>query len=161
MKALLQAGKICNVHGLKGVIKIQPWTDFPEVFENFKYLIINDIRYKVNDVKYHKSSVLIKLKGIDSINDAQNLINLIAYCEKTDLALSDNTFFVADLIGCKVLEGEQEIGTLTQIITTGTADVYEIENEGNRIYLAAIKENILSIDINNKIIQVKIPEEAN
>lgn len=157
---LLQAGKICNVHGLKGTIKIQPWTDFPEVFDLFNSLIIDGTEYKVLDVKYRKSNVLVNLKGINTIELAEKFINKLVYCKKSEMQLPDDeTYFVVDLLQCEVFEDDVCVGKLTEVISTGSADVYEItNNDGKKLYLAAIKENILKIDIKNKIIHVKIPE---
>lgn len=160
--SVLEAGKICNVHGLKGTLKIQPWTDSPEVFESFRYIIIDDVKHKVLSVKYHKSSVLVNLKGIDSIDVAQKYVNKIVYCMKNDLKLSKDTYFVTDLIGCEVISDDGFSGILCNVIRTGSADVYEIKsNEGKDVYIAAIRENILDIDIKNKIIKVRIPEDMN
>ena len=160
MKEMLQAGKICNTHGIKGFVKVIPWTDFPEVFENFSVVYIDGKEYKIQQVSYKKASVLLKLSGVDTVSDAEMLKDKTLYCTKDELGdLPQNTYFVADLLGCFVYENDKCWGKLKDIISTGAADIYEIEDESRKcIYLPAIKENILSIDINEKRIEVSIPE---
>ncbi len=160
MKEMLQAGKICNTHGIKGFVKVIPWTDAPEVFENFSHIYIDEKKYKIQQVSYKKASVLLKLSGVDTVSDAEMLKDKTVYCTKDELGdLPQNTYFVADLLGCFVYENEKCLGKVKDVISTGSADVYEIEDESrNCIYLPAIKENILSIDIKEKKIQVSIPE---
>ena len=158
MDGLLEAGKICNVHGLKGTIKIQPWTDSPEVFTWLEALLIDDKFYKIENASVQKSSVLVKLSGINSANDAEKLRDKIVYCERTALGeLPQDTYFVTDLIGCEVFENGASLGKITDVMWAGGADIYEIKGEST-IYLPAIKENIIKIDIKNKIIEAKLPE---
>ena len=160
MKEMLQAGKICNTHGVKGFIKVIPWTDFPEVFENFSCVYVDGKEYEVQQVSYKKASVLLKLSGVDTVSDAEKLKDKTLYCIKNELGdLPQDTYFVADLLGCFVYEKDECLGKLKDIISTGSADVYEIEDESRKcIYLPAIKENILKIDILEKRIDVSIPE---
>ena len=160
MNKLLQAGKICNTHGVKGFVKVIPWTDYPEVFEGFSHIFVEEKKYDIEKVSYKKASVLLKLSGVDTVSDAEKLKDKTIYCTKEELGdLPQDTYFVADLLGCFVYNNDILIGKLKDIISTGSADVYEIEDESRKcIYLPAIKENILSIDITGKRIEVSIPE---
>ena len=160
MNNLLQAGKICNTHGVKGYVKIIPWTDYPEVFEDFSHIYVDEKKYEVEKVSYKKASVLLKLSGVDTVSDAEKLKDKTVYCTKEELGdLPQDTYFVADLLGCFVYNNDVLLGKLKDVIPTGSADVYEIEDESRKcIYLPAIKENILSIDIAEKRIEVSIPE---
>ena len=159
MGKMLAVGKICNTHGVRGNIKLIPWTDFPEVFENIDYITVENIRYDIKDVKYQKSNIILKLQGIDTVEEAEKLRDLTAYCEETQLEeLPEDTYYIADLIGCEVYEGENLLGKVADVFSAGGADLYEIKGKGAPIYLPAIKENVLSVDIKNKIIKVKLPE---
>ena len=159
MGKMLAVGKICNTHGVRGNIKLIPWTDFPEVFENIDYITVENIRYDIKDVKYQKSNIILKLQGIDTVEEAEKLRDLTAYCEETQFEeLPEDTYYIADLIGCEVYEGENLIGKISDVFSAGGADLYEIKGKGAPIYLPAIKENVLSVDIKNKIIKVKLPE---
>lgn len=159
MGKMLAVGKICNTHGVRGNIKLIPWTDFPEVFENIDYITVENIRYDIKDVKYQKSNIILKLQGIDTVEEAEKLRDLTAYCEETQFEeLPEDTYYIADLIGCDVYEGENLLGKVADVFSAGGADLYEIKGKGAPIYLPAIKENVLSVDIKNKIIKVKLPE---
>jgi len=160
MKELLQAGKICNTHGVRGFIKVIPWTDCPEIFENFSHIYVDEKKYEIHQVSYKKASVLLKLSGVDTVSDAEKLKDKIIYCTKDELGdLPRDTYFVADLLGCFVYDNENLLGSVKDVISTGSADVYEIEDKsGKCMYLPAIKENILCINIKEKKIQVSIPE---
>ncbi|MBO5453802.1 MAG: 16S rRNA processing protein RimM [Clostridia bacterium] len=160
MSELLEAGKICNIHGVKGYLKIFPWTDSPYIYDNFEFLIIDDTEFRIQDLKYHKNFVILKLEGIDNANEAEKFKEKIVYCRRDDIgALDEDTFFIADLISCSVIENGVELGKVIDIINTGASDIYEIQTaEKSIFYLPAVKENIVSIDIQNKIIQVKLPK---
>lgn len=159
MGKMLAVGKICNTHGVRGNIKLIPWTDFPEVFEELDYITVENVRYDIKDVKYQKSNIILKLQGIDTVEDAEKIRDLIAYCDESQLEeLPEDTYYIADLIGCEVFEDENFLGQVVDVFSAGGADLYEIKGKGAPVYLPAIKENILSVDIKNKIIKVKLPE---
>ena len=156
----LEIGKVCNVHGLRGAVKVIPWTDYPEVFEEIETVLVNDKEYRISSVQYQKANVILKLKGIDSVSDAENLRDCILKCDKNQFEeLPEDTYYVADLIDCDVFENENLLGKLTYVMPNAGADVYEITTqEGKTVYLPAVKENVLSVDVKNKIIKVKLPE---
>lgn len=156
----LEIGKVCNVHGLRGAVKVIPWTDYPEVFEEIETVLVNDKEYRISSVQYQKANVVLKLKGIDSVSDAENLRDCILKCDKNQFEeLPEDTYYVADLIDCDVFEDENLLGKLTYVMPNAGADVYEITTqEGKIVYLPAVKENVLSVDVKNKIIKVKLPE---
>ena len=157
----LEAGKIVNTHGLRGEVKITPWTDYPEVFEELDKLYLEDgISFKIKSVKYHKSSVIVKLLGVDYVDEAEKLKNKIVYVPRESLDnLAEDTYFVVDLIGLDVFEDENFIGKLTEVITTGSNDVYVVKREGEKdILLPALKEVVLDVNINEGFMKVKIPE---
>ena len=131
MGKMLAVGKICNTHGVRGNIKLIPWTDFPEVFENIDYITVENIRYDIKDVKYQKSNIILKLQGIDTVEEAEKLRDLTAYCEETQFEeLPEDTYYIADLIGCDVYEGENLLGKVADVFSAGGADLYEIKGKG-------------------------------
>ena len=157
----LEAGKIVNTHGLRGEVKITPWTDYPEVFEELDKLYLDDgTSFKIKSVKYQKSSVIVKLSGVDDVNAAEILKNKTLYVPREDMdVLSDDTYFVVDLIGLEVFEDENFIGKLTEVISTGSNDVYVVKKEGEKdILIPALKEVVLDVNINEGFMKVKIPE---
>ena len=157
----LEAGKIVNTHGLRGEVKISPWTDYPEVFEELKELYLSDgTSFKIKSVKYHKSSVIVKFSGVDDVNAAEKLKNKTVYVPREDIDdLPDDTYFVVDLIDLEVFEDEKFIGKITEVITTGSNDVYVVKRDGEKdILIPALKEVVLDVNINEGFTKVKIPE---
>lgn len=156
----IEIGKIVNTHGLKGTVKVQPWADYPEIFDDIDRVFIRSEEYDIVSVSYQKNLVLLNLKGVVSMNDAEKFKNEVLYAERSDLGtLPDDTYYITDLIGCIVYENDNEIGVLKDVISTGGVDLYEIKRLQNKpLYIPASKENILSIDIKEKKIFVSIPE---
>lgn len=165
MEQYLEIGQIVNTNGLKGFVKIKPFTDDITRFENLKtvYIQIKNelVEYKIEDIKYIKNMVLLKFEGIDSIEQAEKLKNFYLKIDrKNAVPLEENSYFIVDLIGCKVVtdEGEQ-LGILDDVFPTGSNDVYVVKNElGKQILLPAIADVIKNVDISNKVITVHLLE---
>ncbi len=161
MDNLIDVGQIVNTHGLKGEVKVNPWTDSPEVFELFKTLYTNDNKeYKVNGVRYQKNCVLLKLSGIDDMTSAEKMKNKTLYVEREIFEnLPDNTFLVADIIGLIVKDDMVEYGKVEDVITTGSNDVYAVRTKENKtILIPAIKDVIKEINVKDGYIYIVMPK---
>ena len=166
MKEYFEIGQIVNTSGLKGLLKIKPFTDDIKRFSKLKtiYISINKelIEYEIEDVKYVKNMVLLKLKGIDSIDEAEKYRNYYVHIGKKDAPkLEKDSYFIADIEGCNVYEegSLNLLGIVTEVFPTGSNDVYVVKSDdGKQILLPAIKEVIKQVDIENKKIIVKLLE---
>lgn len=158
----LEIGKIVNTRGLKGEIKVVPWADYPEIFEEINFVYDKDERrYLIEGVKYQKENVILKLEGVDTIECAEKLKNSVLYVRKDTMpSLGADTFFVADLIGLDVFdENESFLGKISDVITAGGADVYVIKDEGKKdLLLPALKSVVSEIDLDGKKVRVTVPE---
>ncbi|MCI5969555.1 MAG: ribosome maturation factor RimM [Clostridia bacterium] len=158
----LEIGKIVNTRGLKGEVKVVPWADYPEIFEEINFVYDkSENRYLIENVKYQKENVILKLEGIDSVECAQKLKNSILYVRKDTLPdLDSDTFFVADLIGLDVFdENDAFLGKISDVITAGGADVYIIKNEGAKdLLLPALKEVVNEINLDEGFVKVTVPD---
>ena len=154
----LEIGKIVNTHALHGAVKMVVWADSTDVIGSLKHLYDKDNNcYKIKSVSYQKENAIVKFSGIDTIEDAQKLKGEILYVSRDQFELPDGVYFIADLIGLSVYEGDVLYGKIDDVFTAGGCDVYSIKGEKN-ILFPALKENILNIDFENKIMKVKIPE---
>ena len=154
-------GKIINMHGIKGEFKVFPETDDITRFEQLDYVIIKEKKFEIEGVRYHKEFVLLKLKGIDSINDGEKYKNeLIEIPEELALPLEEGEYYIRDLYDMKVYdEDEKYIGILTDIFFTASNDVFEVTMEdGKKVLLPNIDECIKEVDIENKIMRIKMME---
>lgn len=165
MQEYFEVGQIVNTHGLKGYVKVVPFTDDIQRFEELKSVFIvfkkELIECKIQDVKYVKNMVSLKLVGIDDINDAEKYKGCyLKISRKNAKKLEKNTYFIADLIGLKVYdENEQQVGVLEDIFPTGSNDVYVVRtDEGKQILLPAISQVIKSVDIEQEKIIVDISQ---
>lgn len=162
--AYLELGQIVNTQGLKGVMKVNSFTDEITRFEELKTIYIELkkelIEFEIEYVKYHKNQVLLKLKGIDTIEEAEKYKNYyIKIARKDAKKLPKDTYFIADLLGLEVYTDEdKKIGILDDIYPTGSNDVYVVKEEetGKQILLPGIAEVIKKVDIENKKIIVHI-----
>ena len=101
-KEYLEAGKIVNTHGIKGEVKIMPYTDFPELLCEFDRLFLDKKEIFIERSRVAKNMVIAKIEGIDTPEQAEKLRNKILYMHRDDLELDDDTYFIQDLIGIEV-----------------------------------------------------------
>ena len=149
-------GKIVNTHGVKGEMRVRPSTDDIKRFEKLKEVYVDQKglkTYEVEGVRYHKDFVLIRLKGVDTMNDAELLKNsLIKIDRKDSLPLGEDEYYMCDLYDLEVLTDEgRRLGILTDILVTGSNDVYVVTDKeaDKEILLPAIKQCIQKVDIAN------------
>ena len=160
MNNLIDVGEIVNTHGLRGEVKVNVRTDVPEVFEIFTELYLKGEKYEVQSVRYQKNCVLLKLRGIDDVDVAEKYRGQILYAEKEIFSdLPEDTYLVADIIGLTLKDADIEYGVITDVITTGSNDVYTVKgSDGKYIYVPAIKSVIKEINISEGFVMVEMPK---
>ena len=155
----LEIGKIVSIHALKGEMRVQPWCDTPAFAVKFKRMFLDREEYKVQSARPHKNIVIVKLRGIDTPELAQKQINKILYVDRSDIKLSKGTYFIADLIGLKVVDADDEslvYGELTDVSQTGANDVYHILfADGKTRYIPAIPQVVKMTDLENGVMKIK------
>lgn len=161
----LEVGKIINTHGLRGEVKVVSWTDFPEDFEKLDYVIAKkrseNERLNIQNIKYQKNNLILKLEGIDTIEQAELYKNAVLTVPKDALGdLPEGVYYIVDLIGCTVFDNNNNtIGILADVFSTGSNDVYDIKRDGKKnLYVPIIDGVVEDVDIDNKKITINIPE---
>ena len=159
----LEVGKIVNTFGIKGQVKVVPFTDDVKRFNKLKNVYVERKKelqsHKIESVKYTNNMVILKLEGIDSMEDAEKYKNCSLKIERKDaIKLPKDTYFIADLIGLPVYTDEDELlGKVEDIYNTGSSDIYVVKDElGKQILLPAIKDVLKKIDLDNEKIIVHI-----
>lgn len=146
-KQYLDSGKIVGTHGIKGEVRIEPWCDSPEFLCAFKKLYLDEKGQTFIEVKSrpHKNITLAKIKGVDTIEDAEKLRGKIIYINRDDITLDEGVNFVQDLIGIEVKDAENGTvyGKITDVLRTGANDVYEITDSNNKKYLAPVIDEVV------------------
>ena len=165
MEEYFEIGQIVNTSGLKGILKIKPFTDDIKKFSNLKTIYIKTknglTEFKIEQVRYVKNMVMLKLAGIDTVEEAEKYRNLyIKILRDKEEELEEGSYYVVDILGCKVnTDANQELGKIVDVFQTGSNDVYVVKDEqGKQILLPAIKEVIKNVDVKNKIITVHLLE---
>ena len=163
MEEYLEIGQIVNTNGLKGTLKVKPLTDDITRFEELETIYIEKakelIEFKIQEVKYSKNMVLLKLEGIESIDEAEKYKNFYIKINRKDaVELEEDSYFIVDIIGCEVYtDNEELLGKVIDVFQTGSNDVYTVKNsEGKEILLPAIEEVVKDINIDNKKIIVHL-----
>lgn len=165
MQEYFEIGQIVNTHGVKGYVKINPFTDDTHRFEELKSVYIEKnkqlIEFEIEDVKYQKNLLLVKFKTIDDLNMSEKYKNCYIKIHRKDARkLPKDTYFIADIIGSQVITDEGKLlGIVDDIYNTGSNDIYVVKDElGKQILLPNIKEVILDIDIEKQIVTVHLLE---
>lgn len=157
----LEAGRITKLQGLKGELRMQYYCDGPERLDGLKTLYLDKGKTPVGLTasRYLKSDVtVIKLEGIDTPVDAQKLIGRTLYLNRNDLELSEDEWFIADLIGLSVVDADngRVYGKIDEIYQNGSTDVYSLRTPDGKQYLfPAIPEVLLETDLDGGKIVIR------
>ena len=159
----LEIGQIVNTFGIKGFVKVNPWVNDVTRFDKLKNVYIKirkeQKKLEIEEVRYQKNQVLLKFKGIETVEQAEEFRNGIIEIDRKDaIPLEKGEYFIADLLESEVFTDEGEkLGILNDIYNTGSNDIYVVKNElGKTILLPGIKDVIKEVDIENKKIIVHL-----
>lgn len=158
-----EIGQIVNHFGIKGMVKVNPFTDDISQFEKLKsILLVKDGKLsevEIEETKYSKNQVLLKLKGIDTVEEAEKYRGCyLRIARSNSKKLPKDTYFIADLLGLTVYTDENILlGKVEDIYNSGANDIYVIKSEdGKQILLPGTKEVIKQIDLEQERITVHI-----
>ncbi len=160
---VLKIGKIVNVVGLKGEVKVYNYSDNQRRYESLNRLYIGkDMKeFSVKNVRYKDKLVILKLSNISDRNMAEKLKNEYVYMAAEDLEeLPEGIYYIRDMIGMDVIsDAGVYLGKLSDILTNTAQKVYVIKREGeNDILIPGVDEFILDINMKEKVITVKVIE---
>lgn len=157
MVKYLEIGQIVNTFGVKGQVKVVPFTDDIKQFGKLKELYLeknNQLQLvHIEQVSFHKNMVILKIKEIDTMEEAEKHKNcLLKIDRKNARKLPKDTYFIVDLIGLDVYTDEDNklLGKVNDIYNNGSSDIYVVKDEmGKQILLPAINEVLKKIDLDN------------
>ena len=160
-----EIGQIVNTFGIKGFVKVNPFTDDMQRFGELNYVFVvrnkELLKMQIEEVKYHKNVVLVKFKGIEDINMAEQYKGCYIRIKREDARkLPKDTYFIADLIGVSVFdENDNFLGKVNDIYNNKVHDIYVIKDDlGKQILLPSTKEVIKQIDVDEDKIVVHLIE---
>ena len=163
MEKYLEIGQIVNTFGIKGQVKIVPFTDDITRFDELKEIYVekkNELKlFQIEQVNYKKNMVILKLKGIETVEEAEKLRNCYLKIDRKDAKkLPKDTYFIVDLLGLDVYTDEGNLlGKVDDVNNAGSSDIYVVKDElGKQILLPAIKDVLKEVDLENKKIIVHL-----
>lgn len=156
MEQFLTVGQIINTHGLKGELKIFPLTDDLRRFRKLKSVYIDGNIMNIVWCKLQTDKVILKIENIDTIEEAMKYRNKFLQVTREEaVPLKEGSYFINDLVGCNVFdETGNSLGVISDVIQTGSNDVYWIK-QPQELLIPALKEIVVSIDVENKKVIIK------
>ena len=162
LKQYLEIGKIVGTHGVRGEVRADPWCDAPDFMKRFKTLYFKpdgSQPQRVLSCRPHGNVVILKLEGVDTVEQAVLLRGRVLYMDRADARLPKGQFFIQDLIGCRVLDaddGETCYGTLTDVSKTGANDVWHVTDETGKEYLLpAIPPVVIETKVEDGTVKIR------
>lgn len=157
-------GKVLTTHGIKGFLTIRTFTALPSDTFKYKLYVKIDDKYKyikIEKYNFMPKKTIMKIDGIDSIEDCQDYIGLDLLVPKQDLPKTESDeYYWYELIGSVVINHKGiELGQVEDIFTSGENDVLIIKGKlsNNEILIPFLKDNIISLQ--NNILKVKWDNE--
>ena len=151
----IEAGEIVTTHGVKGEVKVLPWVDAPDVLCEFDRCRIDGVEYTIESCRIQKTCNLVKLTGVDTMEAAQAMRGKVMELYREDI--DEEVIFAAELIGMQVLCDGAELGKITDVLDYPGNSVYVVKGK-HEYMIPAVKEFILSTDMDANVMQVRIIE---
>ena len=159
---LFAVAKILTPHGVRGEVKLLPLTDFPHRFAQTEFLLLADrTKLYFESVRMQKNAILVKIRGFDTPEDWIPLRNKELFVtEDALMPLPAGQYYIHQIVGLEVVdEQEQILGRVTDVLQTGSNDVYVVKTtDGKELLLAAIDSVVKEIDIAAGRMRVIVPE---
>lgn len=162
MDEFMQVGKITNVQGLMGEVRVDAWADSPDFFKQFKTLYIghDHMPLTVIGARSHKKMAILKFEGITDINSAMTIRGQVVYFKRSDANLPDGHFFIADLLGLEAIDCEtgEILGKIDEVLPLPAHNVYAIRGGARDFLLPAVPEFIKETNIAQSYVKVYMME---
>ena len=146
LKQFLEVGKIVGTHGIQGEMRVECWCNSPDFLSQFKTLYLSEGRTALSvTCRPHKTIALMRVKGVSTIEQADELRGQVLYINRDDARLDEGEHFVQDIIGLSVTDVDTGAvyGTVTDVLKTGSNDVYEMRGKDNKLYYIPVIPDII------------------
>lgn len=146
LKQYLEAGRIVGTHGIRGEMRLECWCNTPAFLSKFKTLYLDEGRTALSvTCRPHKNIVLVTVRGVDTIEKADEYKGRILYIDRADVRLGKGEHFVQDIIGLNVTDvnSGKVYGTVKDVLKTGSNDVYEMQGEDKKLYYIPVIPDII------------------
>ena len=155
----ITVGAVVNAHGIRGEVKVNPAGFDPAFIASFRTLYIGGRETKVTAARVHKSTVLLTLPGVETMDDALALKGRAVAIRRTDARLPKGQFFDEELEGCAVVDDAtgQELGRVDKVLSYPAHKVYQVRGGAHEYLIPAVPEVfIVSADPDAEVIRVRM-----
>lgn len=151
-------GRILAPHGVRGEFKVEPATDFPERFAPGSRLWLDGNPYTVERSRPQGRSLIVKLRGIDSRNDAEPLRGKDLFASEPAAIEEEGVYYVHDILGLRVeTEAGTALGDVVEVLATGSNDVYVVRGPRGDLLLPALDDVVKQVDTASRRMVVEVP----
>ncbi len=160
-KSFIAVGKILRAYGNSGWLKVLVYSGLSYRFRNLDVIYLNGplgMEGRILKEVKEENEVIIKLKGIDSREDAKELVGAELFLpEAESVTLPENSYFRHNLIGLEVIDHEkQNIGIVEDILEMGGNDILVVRGNKKEILIPAVTEFVKSVDLEAGSILVRL-----
>jgi 16S rRNA processing protein RimM len=165
VKDYLIIGKVCRPFGVAGELKVTPHTDERRRFSALSFVYIKRgalySKISVENVRYAKDSVILKLEGLDSRDDVADFAGTQLYIDRENaIIIEESSYYCFDITGCTVVSSHGDsIGRVDDIVNAGSCDVYVVcpfNDKEDRVFIPVVKDVVKKIDIEKKEIIIDV-----
>ena len=158
----LEVGKVTNVHGLMGEVRVQPWADSPDFLCQFKTLYVDKAHWpiRVERARVHKNMVILKLEGVTDVNGALAMRNAVLYIDRKDANLPEGSFFLADLMNMEVRDTQGKVlgRKIADVLTLPANNVYVVRGGEREIMIPAVDQFVKEVNVDEGYMTVALIE---
>lgn len=157
-KAFLELGKIVGTHGVRGELKLDPWTDSPDTFRDLTTVYLDGQPVRLLRARAHKRQELLTLEGVGDIDAAEKLRGKIVSAKREDLSIAPGEYFVAEILGCTVRDADDPdkvYGTVTDVSNTGANDIWSVKQDGKVTLMPIIPGLLVQVDVDKEEVLVR------
>lgn len=158
---MIKIGEVVNVVGLRGELKIYPYSENKERFETLKTIYFDDAQVDIEQVRYKDNLVILKIQGVDDRTSAEACRGKEVFMNEEDLEiLPEGTYYVKDILGFGVEDASRGmIGILKDVRDNGAQNLFIIEkNNGGELLVPAVEQFFTGVDLTRKVVLVDLIE---
>lgn len=166
-KSYLAIGQIVGPHGIRGEVKVQPMTDFPERFKAGSSVFLAESTGPVDArpititaARPNQEQYLVLFEGIRNRNMAETLRwQYVLIPEDAAMPLGEHENYLHDLMGLQVVtDAGQVLGEIKEILLTPANDVYLVRGELGEVLIPATREVVVNVDLATRTMTVALPD---
>jgi len=158
---MIKIGEVVNVVGLRGELKIYPYSENKERFETLKTVYFDKTQVEIQQVRYKDNLVILKIQGVEDRTSAEAYRGKEVFMDDKDLEeLPEGTYYIKDILGFLVEDRNRGIiGTLKDVKDNGAQNLFIIEkNNGSELLVPAVEEFFAGVDLERKVVLVDLIE---